>query len=121
MVVETGDGKWANPIPVEFIKDTIELSQNLQKGQKVTIDARLNGREWQGKDGVTKWFTSISGYKIQSEDVHHHPLMTQIHHPSTHLMNIMMESKMMCLLNKSDRVKFLNFTLFIVTNEGYEI
>ena len=38
VVVETGDGKWANPIPVEFIKDTIELSQGLQKGQKVTID-----------------------------------------------------------------------------------
>ena len=53
---------------MEFIKDTIELSKDLQKGQKVTIDARLNGREWQGKDGVTKWFTSISGYKIQSED-----------------------------------------------------
>ena len=67
-MVETGDGKWANPIPVEFIKDSIDLSQNLQKGQKVTIEARLNGREWQGKDGITKWFTSVSGYKIQSED-----------------------------------------------------
>ena len=21
-----------------------------------------------GKDGITKWFTSVSGYKIQSED-----------------------------------------------------
>ena len=51
VVVETGDGKWANPIPVEFIKDSIDLSQNLQKGQKVTIEARLNGREWQGKMG----------------------------------------------------------------------
>ena len=68
VVVEPGDGKWANPIPVEFIKDTIEQSKGLQKGQKVAIDARINGREWQGKDGVTKWFTSISGYKIQSED-----------------------------------------------------
>src|SRR6056300_875579 len=67
VVVETGDGKWANPIPVEFIKDTIEQSKNLTKGEKVSIDARINGREWQGKDGVTKWFTSISGYKIQSE------------------------------------------------------
>lgn len=67
VVVETGDGKWANPIPVEFIKDAIEQSKGLKKGEKVSIDARINGREWQGKDGVTKWFTSISGYKIQSE------------------------------------------------------
>ena len=34
VVVETGDGKWANPIPVEFIKDTIELSQGLTKRSK---------------------------------------------------------------------------------------
>jgi hypothetical protein len=67
VVVETGDGKWANPIPVEFIKDSIEESKGLKKGEKVSIDARISGREWQGKDGVTKWFTSISGYKIQSE------------------------------------------------------
>ena len=59
VVVETGDGKWANPIPVEFIKDSIEQSKDLKKGEKVSIDARINGREWQGKDGVTKWFTSI--------------------------------------------------------------
>ena len=39
----------------------------VEKGETVSIDARINGREWQGKDGVTKWFTSISGYKIHSE------------------------------------------------------
>lgn len=68
VVVETGDGRWDNPVPVEFIKDAIEKSKDLEVGQKVTIDARVNGREWQGKDGVTKWFTSISGYKVLSEE-----------------------------------------------------
>ena len=67
VVVETGDGKWANPIPVEFIKDSIEQSKDLKTGEKVSIDARINGREWLGKDGVTMWFTSIRGYKIHSE------------------------------------------------------
>ena len=64
VVVETGDGRWNNPIPVEFIKDSIQKSKDLEVGNKVTIEARINGREWQGKDGVTKWFTSISGYKV---------------------------------------------------------
>ena len=64
VVVETGDGRWDNPIPVEFIKDSIQKSKDLEVGNKVTIEARINGREWQGKDGVTKWFTSISGYKV---------------------------------------------------------
>ena len=60
VVVETGDGKWDNPIAVEFTKDNIEKSQTLKKGDRVTIEARVNGREWQGRDGVTKW---IHGWK----------------------------------------------------------
>ena len=68
VVVETGDGRWDNPIPVEFTKDHIELSKNLKVGDQVQIQSRINGREWQGKDGVTKWFTSINGYKITQED-----------------------------------------------------
>lgn len=67
VVVETGDGRWENPVPVEFTKDVIEQSQDLQIGDKVKIDARVNGREWTGKDGVTKWFTSINGYNIHKE------------------------------------------------------
>jgi len=67
VVVETGDGKWDNPIAVEFTKDNIEKSQTLKKGDRVTIEARVNGREWQGRDGVTKWFTSISAYKLETE------------------------------------------------------
>ena len=51
VVVETGDGRWDNPIPVEFTKDSIQKSKDLSRGDKVVIQARLNGREWQGKDG----------------------------------------------------------------------
>ena len=68
VVVETGDGRWDNPIPVEFTKDYIELSKDLKVGDEVQIMSRINGREWQGKDGVTKWFTTISGYKITKEN-----------------------------------------------------
>ena len=49
IVVETGDGRWDNPIPVEFTKDNIELSKDLQVGDEVEIQSRINGREWQGK------------------------------------------------------------------------
>ena len=68
VVVETGDGRWDNPIPVEFTKDNIELSKELKVGDQVQIQSRINGREWQGKDGTTKWFTSIAGYKITMEN-----------------------------------------------------
>jgi len=68
VVVETGDGRWDNPIPVEFTKDSIELSKDLKVGDQVQIQSRINGREWQGKDGITKWFTSINGYKIIKDE-----------------------------------------------------
>ena len=68
VVIETGDGRWDNPIPVEFTKDNIELSKDLQVGDQVQIQSRINGREWQGKDGSTKWFTSINGFKITKEN-----------------------------------------------------
>ena len=75
IVVETGDGRWDNPIPVEFTKENIELSKNLQVGDEVEIQSRINGREWQGKDGVTKWFTSINGFKIlkKNNDIEQEP------------------------------------------------
>tara|TARA_B000000437_G_C11641261_1_gene303718 strand:+ start:296 stop:664 length:369 start_codon:yes stop_codon:yes gene_type:complete len=68
IVVETGDGRWDNPIPVEFTKDNIELSKGLQVGDEVEIQSRINGREWQGRDGTTKWFTSINGFKISKKN-----------------------------------------------------
>ena len=39
-----------------------------QSEHQVQIQTRINGREWKGKDGVTKWFTSINGYKITKEN-----------------------------------------------------
>ena len=68
VVVKTGDDKWANPIPVEFTKEAIEKSTQLKTGQRVVIDARLNGREWKGQDGVIKWFVSVNGYEIASSE-----------------------------------------------------
>ena len=57
------------PNAVEFTKDNIELSKKLKElGDQVQIQSRINGREWQGKDGITKWFTSINGYKISVEN-----------------------------------------------------
>ena len=64
VVIKTGDDKWANTIPVEFIKDGIDKSTSLAVGQEVEIECRLNGREWQGKDGTTKFFVSVQGMDI---------------------------------------------------------
>ena len=66
VVVETGDGRWDNPIAVEFTKDNIEKSQGSKRATG-SPSKPVNGREWTGRDGVTKWFTSIAAYKVETE------------------------------------------------------
>ena len=64
VVINTGDDRWDNPIPVEFKKDNIEKSSALKEGQQVEIDACVDGREWTGNDGVKKWFVNVSGLDV---------------------------------------------------------
>ena len=64
VVINTGDERWDNPIPVEFKKDHIEKSSALKEGQQVEIDGCVDGREWTGNDGVKKWFVNLSGMEI---------------------------------------------------------
>ena len=64
VVVNTGDERWENPIPVEFKKDNIEKSKALKEGQQVEIDGCVDGREWTGNDGVKKWFVNVSGLDV---------------------------------------------------------
>ena len=68
VIIKTGNDKWANPIPVEFTKDDIKLSSAMYEGQEVEIQCRLNGREWQAKDGSTKYFISVQGTEVNFID-----------------------------------------------------
>ena len=64
VVINTGDERWGNPIPIEFTKDNIDKSTGLKEGQKVEIDGCVDGREWTGNDGVKKWFVNVSGLEV---------------------------------------------------------
>jgi single-strand DNA-binding protein len=63
VVIKTGDDRFPNPIPVEFIKEAIDASTSLRVGQEVEIKCRLNGREWE-KDGNIRYFPSVQGMEI---------------------------------------------------------
>ena len=63
VVIKTGDDRFPNTIPVEFMKEAIETSTALSIGQDVEIKCRLNGREWE-KDGNTRYFVSVQGMEI---------------------------------------------------------
>ena len=70
-IVVTTDEQYPQHIMVEFVQDKVDLLNNFQVGQPVKISINLRGREWVDPQGVTKYFNSIQGWRIEklaSED-----------------------------------------------------
>ena len=65
VVVETGF-KYPNPIQVSFTRDNVAKLDGVNPGDDVTIRYRLDGREWNGPNGV-RYFVDVTGIDI---DVH---------------------------------------------------
>ncbi len=65
LVVTEPSGQRPQHIPVEFTQDRTGLLDGYNPGDEVTVTCYVNGREWTGKDGVTKYFLSLSGNRIE--------------------------------------------------------
>jgi hypothetical protein len=63
-VVILTDEKYPQTLAVDFINDRINMIANLGVGQVVEIDVNIQGREWTSPQGETKYFTSLSGWRI---------------------------------------------------------
>jgi hypothetical protein len=59
LVINTG-GEYPQMIPVEFVKDKVELLSSLVKGQDVTAYVNLRGNEFNGK-----YYANIQGWKLE--------------------------------------------------------
>lgn len=65
LVVTEPSGQRPQHIPVEFTQDRCGLLDGFNPGDEVTVSCYVNGREWAGRDGVTKYFLSLSGNRIE--------------------------------------------------------
>lgn len=65
LVIIEGAGQRPAHIPIEFTQDRIGMLDGFAPGEQVTVTAFINGREWTGRDGVTKHFLSLSGNRIE--------------------------------------------------------
>lgn len=65
LVVTEQGGQYPQLIPVEFKQDKTGLLDGFKPGDEVTVTCFVNGREWTGKDGVTKYFLSLAGNRIE--------------------------------------------------------
>ena len=63
IAVET-DGQYPQKIPVEFLKDKVDLLHNLQIGQQVKVSVNLRGSEFVDRNGVTRFGLSFQGWKL---------------------------------------------------------
>jgi len=65
LVVTESGGQYPQLIPIEFKQDKTSLLEGYSPGDEVTVTCYVNGREWTGKDGVTKYFLSLAGNRIE--------------------------------------------------------
>lgn len=64
MVILTQE-QYPQPINIEFLSDKISLLDNLREGENVKVGINIRGREWTSPQGETKYFNSITGWKIE--------------------------------------------------------
>ena len=65
LVVTEQGGQFPKYIPIEFKQDKTSLLDAFNPGDEVSVTCFVDGREWTGKDGVTKYFLSLSGNRIE--------------------------------------------------------
>ena len=65
VIAEEGT-KYPNPVKFTLKKDNCALADNFHEGDKVTVTASINGREWENKaKGITQYFVDLDAYKIE--------------------------------------------------------
>ena len=57
--------QYPQPISIEFLSDKISLLDNVSEGEDVKIGINIRGREWTSPQGETKYFNSITGWRIE--------------------------------------------------------
>ena len=67
-MVITTEEQYPQHILVEFVQDKTDLLSNYQVGQNVKVSINLRGREWVNPQGETKYFNSITGWRIESAE-----------------------------------------------------
>lgn len=65
LVITESGGQYPQMIPVEFVQDKTNMLDGYAPGDEVTVTCYVNGREWTGRDGVTKYFLSLKGDRIE--------------------------------------------------------
>ncbi len=59
------DSQYPQELNIEFNQAKSDLLDVIKEGQEVKVNINLNGRSWQDKEGNTRHFNSLNGWKIE--------------------------------------------------------
>ncbi len=65
-MVITTEEQYPQHILIEFVQDKTDLLNNYKVGQDVKVSINVRGREWVNPQGETKYFNSITGWRIEN-------------------------------------------------------
>lgn len=66
-VIVTTQEQYPQPLSIEFLQDKVNLVDNITVGDDIKVSINLRGREWTSPEGVTKYFNSITGWRIEKQ------------------------------------------------------
>ena len=64
-LVVTTEEQYPQHIMIEFVQDKCDLLNGYQVNEPVKVSINLRGREWVDPQGVTKYFNSIQGWRVE--------------------------------------------------------
>lgn len=67
VVIET-DENYPQVIMCEFTQDRADIPSRYNEGDKVTVSINIRGREWTNREGETRFFVSIQGWRMAPWD-----------------------------------------------------
>ena len=63
-LVITTEEQYPQTVAIEFTQKKTELLEKVEVGDNITVHINIGGREWVNPQGETKYFNSISGWRI---------------------------------------------------------
>lgn len=72
-LVVTTEEQYPQHILIEFHQDKCDLLNNLQIGSQITVSINLRGRSWTNPQGEEKYFNSIQGWRISTQQQQQQP------------------------------------------------
>lgn len=67
-LIITTEEQYPQHLSIEFIQDKVDLLNGIKEDTPVRVSINLRGREWVSPEGVTRYFNTIQGWRVEKID-----------------------------------------------------